>query len=329
MLHALPALLLAATACRYYPLDEAPIYGASPEVEAAIRSELIAFDDSVGPGRTRISGVWIDDLPDGRSGQVRRGSRKVQLDETLGMRRDTLTHELCHALDADENLWRDPLMEELAEGLFDDDYAHAPTDRVATRSARARQREAFASFCETGAVAAHAMASPCPDDPDELADIASWYASSVFRAWSSSPLTPREPVASPTGSVGIVWPTEDPGVVVVLDEDDQVFYVDLYTGALLAEDDHPLLDLATTTPPPGLIGLYDHSLVEGTSDGPFAARMTFWLHHLGVSAPRFVGLGSEGWQLEAGDCSLDGERLFPADEAIWMQQSSGWTELVR
>jgi hypothetical protein len=317
--------LLSMMGCRYQTLDEVDIHGATAAQEAALRAELLAFDEAVGPGRVRISGVWVEDLPEGRAGLFRRGTRRLSLDERTGLRRDTLVHELCHALDADEDLWRDPLVAELAEGLFDEDYPWAPTDPVATRSKRARQREAFAAFCETSAVAAHALARPCDDDPDDAARVGRFYRDEVFVGLHTTGFHPLREVVT-DGGIAMVWPTENPDVVVVL-RGTEVEYVELTTGALVAEES-PLLQLDTLLPPPGLVGSFDLDRVAGSPEGPFAARMSFWLHHLGHSAPRWVGLGAEGWSTESGACDLVGEQAFAAGGGVWLQHDAGWTELV-
>lgn len=280
---------LALAACRYHDLADAPIHGATAEQEAAIRAEMEAFDAAVGPGRTRIAGVWIEELPEGRAGQFLRARRRVELDPEDGLHRDTLVHELCHALDADEDLWKDPLMATLAEGFFDPDYADAPTDPAATRTQRSRQREAFASFCETGAVAAWAQRDRCPDDPPELEAIARFYSDRVYSAFDARPLEPGEVVAGAPAGI---------------------------------EDPRP------ASPPPGLIGVVDPDLFEGDAEGPFATRALFWLHHLGNSAPRFVAYDADGWATEQVPCALRGQRLVRADGTIWMQRTVGWQRLL-
>ena len=109
------AMFFAAGCGAGVPLSEVPIRGGTEAQQYEVRAALVEFDAAVGAGRVEVRSVHIRRFADRRT------------DEELTSFRDSVWHELCHALEDDEGITLgEPLIARLREGLFDPAYPRTP-----------------------------------------------------------------------------------------------------------------------------------------------------------------------------------------------------------
>jgi hypothetical protein len=225
--------------------------------------------------------------------------------EGLELRR-AVRHELCHALDHDEELSeRDA---DLWGGLGDEDA----------------RREVFAEACELGPLGAAALSAPCADDP---ADADGWADAVLERVWWEAPPVVDAPESGLTSwragqrvralflapgedptELEITWHGGEPGTTRVT--------VGLSTGAELPTT---LGNGPEGAAPPALPSGEDVRDSAGWPDGPAAAQLAIALGYMGEVERRIRWVPDVGWAPD-GHCLGSLEQLFTADQTIW----SGW-----
>lgn len=150
-----PLLLsLLAAACTTSSLNEVRIIGGTDELRAQLRDELVRFESWVGEDRIRLSAVEITELPD-TYGQYRPVGRRIVISDAIPseeLRRVTMRHELCHAIDRQNDLLdeRQPVFDELMASLTRPE-AYDPERFVpSTHGYDQPEHELFADLCERG-----------------------------------------------------------------------------------------------------------------------------------------------------------------------------------
>lgn len=331
-----PIALLVTAACRGTgPLPDTPVVGGSERQRELARLELADFDRAVGAGRLEIPEVRFE--PRDAAGSTRLHTHAVRLDVDLDDDdvRWVLRHELCHALDFEEDLTtpRIPLLDRFADDLFAEGGFVEP-ERV-ENDPRLRRSEALAAACSLGHLVAQAASTPCDDDPPVFADLADWLNERVWTGdlppvatWSAVP-TATFPTSIVPDHID-VDPTADGGLLLrvrrTADGSTKLLpptLVDLDTGAPSPSGAYELAD-ATEEEPPGLESKMDVD-ATGWTDGPAAAWGRSDLWHLGWSAPHLYVYDSPeaGWRAASPGCALPAQALFPADGRVWAAWAEG------
>jgi hypothetical protein len=318
-------------ACRpERPLSLVPISGGTRQERAIVREELEAFAQAVGPDRVEVRQIEIVEqvgYGDRMAGSYSRSG--IELDAGSPGLASTVRHELCHALDHAEGLTvgPDPLLDELAAGLFQEDPSLAELWHDYYKTARKQRAEALATFCELGPVALDSLRQPCPGQSPLLQEVAEWMLDRVYLDYT--PMSPLE--LDPSGAVTMDAWVEGPqpdisataraGVGVVeaqADWSDWGRGLDLYTGQTFspAPDGEPDLQRL-----PWLGGFAVH-VGAGWSKGPAAAFGSMQTHHL-RAPPRLLVYDPEeqGWRPVLDSCDVQPD-LFTADGELWRS----WTE---
>jgi hypothetical protein len=304
-------LLATASSCgRPDALGDTPVIGGTPEVRAAVRAELAAFDRATGGGRARVSRVRIREL-DGIA-QLERVTNAIALSDALAPHAAAvaLRHELCHALDDRERLSVDALYGRLADGLAESVPGFS--------GGRHGEREAFAGYCSLGPDAAQLLAGACPAEPPDVARIgadlwervwvaAPWLPVAVEGpawAWVDGGSAPREvrALGAGYGAVHLVWQDGDA-------HREGVF--DLRGG--VPQGLPPDVQAAEALPE-GLPGAPLRVAGVGWAAGPAAAVVTAHLYHLGEAERLLVSDGA-GWAVLEDGC-VDGPP-FAADGVVF------------
>jgi hypothetical protein len=94
--------------CASRPLDEVPIHGGTPAQERVIREAIAEFEAWIGPGRIELGRITVGGMSRG-DGRYWPDARRIRLAEELedARLREVTHHELCHAVDHQENLLND------------------------------------------------------------------------------------------------------------------------------------------------------------------------------------------------------------------------------
>ncbi len=176
--------LLVAAGCGGHPLGEVPIRGGTPHQVQVVRAALADFERWVGAGRIELGPVTFRPMSGGWTGRYQVTSRRVQLREDLegDALRVVTHHELCHALDHQEDLLSDEVaaFDALVAEVRDD--AQHPLHARLEGSERSDRSEILANLCERGPAWTHLLTAPCPGDPAPLllAPAASWLEEEVW-----------------------------------------------------------------------------------------------------------------------------------------------------
>lgn len=343
--------------CHRYTLDDVPIVGGTASQREVVRSVLDEFESATGGGRVRLSSVQLEDLQTPSKvgsgvalrGVYQRSTGRIVVDPD-GLERDlpyTVRHELCHALDFQQDLAEDPsgVWGRASEQLAADPSWTA--DAVAGKDARSRRSEALALFCEGGTHYAHLLSPPCSSDPDGIAEIARALLGQVW--WDPPPL--------PTAAVGergtVLWdqvvtdiipipaPTTDAGLLQLYLAVDPIWenpVADLFTGDTV----DALVAQAGTGEYSGWASFSDGpwgwkaevSDSVGSEGGPDALLGRVFLWHLGWSGYRlFWSPDGQQWRVAGEGCAREGEHPFFADDTPWTFWVEGdramWTRLGR
>lgn len=330
--------------CAQIPLLDVPIVGGTEAQRAAAREEIASFDAAIGTGRlTGLRDITFETLPSMEiSGMARR--HRVWLDPALSADEvpGTLRHELCHVLDFVEGLseQRPELFDAFAEGLFDPDIGDIPA-RLIPESINQRM-EAFAQFCDLGALSAAMLSVPCEGETGIAADATSFIAHSV---WSSFEMNEVALQPRPIVSFQNDWTpdmlsfdaTRQPDVLhaefiqlvpgTFYAQEQRTAYLNLYTGEeVLGETAVPDAPI-----PDGLPAeLY---LTSSSGSENLAAALGFVaLHHLGYSVPRRLVWVEDAWAIAEDRCTWPAEDLFTVDERVFHAWAEGpvasWAEIA-
>jgi hypothetical protein len=317
----LPSLLLLAACTIPELLADVPIIGGTEEVQAAIRAELAAFDEATGFGRARVSKVRVKDMGD-RTGRHNRVTHTITLheDRRIDFLITTLRHELCHALDQQEELSREnvELLDARAEALFASDVMR--DDLCKDRSCQ--RREAIALYCEFGPSVAHTFREPCPSDPEDGQALLQQMAEEV---WTNvEPVLPPSRPQPEWASFELGGDGESPRTAGTVSQDAVRLswsmaggFFDIRTGEGVEEQE--LLEGTDEQPPwtpteLWLTGGY------GWVTGPWLGTVTVLLHDQGY-AERKVWYDGDQWWLVADGCR-DPEP-FLADYQVFTLRQDG------
>ncbi len=343
------ALLLMGCGPRY-ALDEVPIEGGTAEQQAVVAAELLRFEQWSGAGRVSLVGV---ELTDGtasweaeQEGRYNRITTKIQVSgdlqpESMAL---TLRHELCHALDVQENLLKgdvaafDAVVDRVEREADHPLHEH----RVGSRSRR--RAEVFAYLCQLGPLATAMLSRPCSDIGDDYEAVADEVHTD---AWQGDPDVRRAPLWSLGPTVGpAVMPFEifdlqavgstsqdgfrvyvqGAGMPVVRDlstvDGQQIpsfsdATVDAAAEGAAAEAPYGAPDLAPVGP---VANTYD-----AVSDGSVALRIVRGLEHqpLGFrTAPRVNAGEADPWQLVDG-CPSEASSVFLANGQLYTTWAEG------
>lgn len=198
-----------------YALPHVPVVGGTPEQIAEVYDELEDFSRWIGPDRVELREIRFVDGPldVGRGTYPRAGRRVVLTKDLIGAAlRNTLRHELCHAVDYQEGLLasREPLFDALVDRLT----ARGESLHVNPRaSQRLLRSELLARICVTGPAGTRLLQSSCPGEPDELDEAAARVEDWVWRGVDPLPLTETPPPVEHTA------PFDVAGVHIVASED--------------------------------------------------------------------------------------------------------------
>jgi hypothetical protein len=248
-------------------------------------------------------------------------------------------HELCHALDFDEDLVTrpHPVWDALVLRLF-----HlGRVDAAGLEGPRNRRSEAFAQFCDLGPLLAQALADGCPGDPADVDYAAAWILHTVWREWD----VPRFPgpgpaVASWTAPSAALFDDEfgvlgleDPNLIRVAWGEARV---DL-SRAEGAPVDGPYPVVAPQEElPRGLVGLCPLSGFSyagaGWSDGPAAVLFGIDVY-AGLATPRVLANDGGRWAWVEGCVDAEHADVFvTSDHRIWLATVDDgtvqWTPLL-
>jgi hypothetical protein len=350
------AFVLAGCAQRY-ALDEVSIEGGTDEQRSAILAELERFERWIGAGRVELAGIEVSEGPGGQlkdhAGRYDRLTARIQLSGDLhpSVFPLTLRHELCHALDAQENLLVRPVpaFDDVASRiLHDEDH---PLNGNLGSGRRRHRAEVFAYVCQQAPLGTALLARPCPGESDEYAEVATWIND---KAWTAAPDISPKPLESMSPPVGpwrvpfeataleaigsqsldavILYATGDePGVqkaVSTLDGSDAPFFQDLTLGAIT--DGYEAV-APYRAPELGHFSMSVQEPIDAVSDGEVTLRIVRGLRQPDldvVSAPHvLVGPLDDAWSLLDGACPSEASSVFIANGRLhvaWAGGSSVW-----
>jgi hypothetical protein len=335
----LRTLLVVLVACKEPGLlADTPIVGGSDEVRDVIRAELAAFDEATGFGRTRVSEIRVKDLQDRRSSYDRL-TRRITVDEVSesGLV-ETLRHELCHALNATEELHKEhrELYGRVADGLFSSEFVR---DDYTCATKECKSDETFAGYCQLGPWVSHALKDECSTDPKDgqlilnhLAD-AVWIGTDAPRPtheggeWSSIQLSelPSRPQVRSTAQSTVVqlsW----------FENGSPHFSLrDVHTGQWIVDPDLPTLEPPEGSPVGLPLELFHFEILgetdlvagpSGWSEGPYRAAVQVGLFAQGA-ASRQVYSDGENWWLVGNGCLDEQIQPFIADGQLLTLRPQG------
>lgn len=310
------------------PLADVPIRRGTAEQREAVEQALADFELQTGGGRVEIRKIVFARGDYG--GQYNSASRVIHVHEEIpvDLVPKVVRHELCHALDFQEDLlarkgspidaWVDVLLDEEA-GLVEE-RIHRP---------RRRRSEAFALWCGEGPLHAALLSESCSDEPLEVTEVAAWLTEVV---WTGYALPTIEETPAPTPSWTALFEpvavyasaTADPSVISLSlvaaaeggGSEHQWAYLDLHSGAWLPPIPG-ILGVSDYEPLPMDLGdLHVYNSVMAPS-GEFGARVgiDFFLGE----HPTRRALYWNGETLFDAGCILD---VFGAEDRIW----GVWTE---
>jgi hypothetical protein len=312
------AALLLTLGCSGTDLAHTPIVGGTEPVRQAIRDELATFAEATGRERLPVSRVRVADL--GQTiGRYNHVTRSIALDEELDEGRviEVLRHELCHALDASEQLHQQQpaLYDRLARGVFSSPFAE---DIDGCEGEGCQRREVFAAYCAHGPWVAHAMAQRCEGDPPDAQRVLRSMAAQI---WTESEAPQPTSEGSAWASVELDSPevqvraraTTDPDTLGLVFEEPGVSYIeflDAFSGERATDPDLELLP-SPRGPPPGLpfelpefeIAVGDELAPVGFSEGPYLGTVRVPLFELGDVLRRAWHDGERWWLVGDGCAS--------------------------
>lgn len=283
------------------------VRGGADEERRIAQDEVVAFYDLLREPIC-VPAVRVRPLRKDAWGKFNSGTRRVTVVPDLDERklRETVRHELCHAVDLAHRISdpEDPLWS--LDASFDG-MAH---DRL---SARRRANESFALLCARGAAAIYLVGDACPDDTEG----AEAYAAvrdlfdpppGLDRSWSFLPVNALEARAERF----VVTPTVDDTLRLELWEGDArtVAYLDPWTAAPA-----PLALPAQRVPVRRDDPLAPYAAVRGTSDGTDAVATIETVAPNGGRARRLVHRGPDG--LGRIGCLRPEETPFLLDGEVW------------
>ncbi|MEM6925459.1 MAG: hypothetical protein AAF602_00920 [Myxococcota bacterium] len=325
-------------------LPEVPISGGTPAQRAIVETELAAFEEWTGGGRVMLSSIRIRRLRAVLAGKYRVDTPRVFLDDDLGPEQlaNTLRHELCHAVDWQEDLAGRPVP---ALDVFMDVMADAADERGLDRwfdpdEPDELRREIFARACELGPWVA-GLAQLGPDEP--LSAALSWIADEV---WTHRPTgsgfvegVREDLVIADFPVVGRVdlsfGPTTTPEVIEVM-YGRQPVYVELHTGRRVFE---PHIAVPDSLAPGGALPGVDRTrwsvqhpelgtLAVGSVDGGMLGRAgEFWIRVPKEGPGVAVPIDEDAWPPPQHPMAT-----FTSDGAIWAVEPTddtvGWFRLT-
>lgn len=204
------------------PLDQVPVIGGHPDQVDAVRAELEAFESWVGTGRVHVRSIqFVAFDEEVVTGSYDGSDATIRLNNLLppDEARITTRHELCHALDDGESLYR-------SFGEPVDDIADYVEQRGADfahlyNATSPWKREAFAEICEAlPPLAAELLSQSCT-----MTEGSEQAAKRVKElVWTEAPnvtrigLGPRVTYTLPADefpSQVLIYATEDPDVLLL------------------------------------------------------------------------------------------------------------------
>lgn len=154
-------VVLACACAPARPLDQVPILGGSATQESTIRGALVFFEHEAGGGRVQLRRINVTEpVVVGASGGFDPRRREIYVDRSLSgsLLEGVVLHELCHALDAAEDITetRPESFAALAEARISPSELYPDHDD--------RVGEAFAQLCGLGRLGLQ-LATRCDTDP--------------------------------------------------------------------------------------------------------------------------------------------------------------------
>lgn len=314
-----------------YELPEVPINGGTSEQRSAIRDELLDFDGWVGPGRLKIQQIKVQKIDDGYRGRYLSGGI-VLVNKALSETRDIrqlVRHELCHALDEAEELYKEPfpILDEVADQLKQTDELDIEASDQFWR------KEAFAQNCEIDPFVGYLLTKPCLREDPRISDIASWLQTYVWNSFTSPPQVSlgkkvvfQNPMLNEEPLEAYIVESIDAEVVnIEVDYGDLVrsFSVDVRTGQTVPEE------VETASPPyssslPKTTPLTGFLIPYGTPEETLFIEIVVEVSVLGLARDRAAWYGLDNIWHPIGDTCLDwtngNSGLFIADSEAWMYQ---------
>jgi hypothetical protein len=248
--------------------------------------------------------------------------------------RQSLRHELCHALErqealANEERWRE-LLDDVGSELFESGYL--PVELAG--SSRSVRSEAFARFCDLGPVLSIAHLTECPGDPPDVDRLAQMLATTTWAVdLGEGASVPWEGAVSHDVGTAIdelaVEHTADPQIVQLewtVGEDDGQRQVELGSGVAQEGPPLPTRDVAQplSWSLPGEAWIIHGVQVEGHA----GALVRLDLHHLGLGGQRLLLLEDGEWRTTTEVCLTAPSALFGV-ERVWVARARGarveWT----
>jgi len=348
-------LILACGCATRHDLGEVPVEGGTASQRDAVLQELDVFAEWIGPGRIELSRIEVTSTAshlDDASGFYYGPTARIQVSADLSPSeiRETLRHELCHAVDFQGNLLDgpQPVFDTLATSI-DGDEDHALHDAVVGRSNRTMRAELLAYVCQQAPLGTALLAKPCPDESSEYSEVAEWINDHI---WTGNPDV--SPVASHVQSSSVVeWGSpagvstlvilgsenEDAAFIVALSSDPLVSeaYVSPIDGTAVAQFADPTLESIeagySISAPVGApeIGVFDSISVDdihAVSEGGTTLRLVegLWKADLGgLFAPHLIAESGDGWSVVEDACPSRVNSVFAADGQLYL----GWADASR
>lgn len=322
--------------CAAFPLSEVPVEAADPEVRDRLIGVLEQFEsEAVLP--VQLSEVVVEPRAD--RGGYNRSRRRISLSDelTAGELEWAARHELCHALDLQNDLSRpgDVPIAAFAEDMrqrfpLTELYREGPGWLVRT--------EAFAWLCQQSPVGFGSVGEPCPDDPPGFGAVGSWVAHRAWGGRGREGTMPEAAVAGPEGSSPVKTVTATalsatPSIFALhLDlEDDghELRWVDRRTGEEVPEPDRQGYISPPDERPPGWPPDPAWQGRDfGLADGPAAVVFEPDLLQLGPAGRRVATFDGETWGTR---CAHRGEDPLYASDGLYTLWLEGdrvvWADL--
>ena len=334
-------------------LDKVPIEGGTAQQRAAVIAELDRFEEWTGSGRIELTGIELREgfrAKKGHTGFYNRVTAKILLSGELSAEDIpmTLRHELCHALDGQEDLLaqKQPVFDTLAEEIRSD--SKHPLHEALGSGARTHRAEVFAYVCQQAPLGTAMLSRPCAQGSNEYRDVAMWIEAN---AWRGTPDVDGNP--SPLGASEPIGPWMLPFEV----EEVQAAGSESFDGVRLTArgdggsdwtsisstdgSEIPLFEDLTIqaitdgyeaggpyrAPDIGTFNVTSTDPMEAVSDGKNTLRVVRGLRQdsLGVhSAPQIlVGAMTEPWAVVEGACPGREGSVFIANSQLFFAWSDG------
>jgi hypothetical protein len=327
------------------PLSEVPLLGGSQEQRALVSEQLAAFEGWSGPERVQLRSIRFVEQEGSHLGRYHLRQKRIELaphltGDTLAV---TLRHELCHALERQEDLVSTlPQFQNLAEDLELEGIDLIRDGKL--DSGVLEQSEVMALLCEEGPASTLLAQLSCPTDSPGLEVVGRWFAEQVWlgepdlglgAALTAEPLDARH--TSPFVPHDIQFFVEPSGQSALLAmhrrEEEELqsdeLWIDLHTGEPVeaqtyedsgAYDLDPVVPLPVglTAPPTSRSLVPIHTVVQGERAAVIVDGPDF---HLWQLAPRLIFLDEgQWWAVE--HCPGAVGTVFPTPEALWV----AWAE---